>query len=901
MSPSTESVGAPGREKTGREWPFLSGLSSRLAASKTHGESSRNALRDGSRELARRFADGERVTTLVNDRAKLVDTLVISAWNQYLFDRGSQFELVAVGGYGRGELHPASDIDLLILSPTDPDSAAGALQNFLAFLWDIGLEPGHSVRTIDQCVDVAREDITVATSLMESRLLYGRKGLFEEMRRATGPAGVWPSKDFFAAKLAEQEARHHRFYDTAYNLEPNVKSGPGGLRDIQMVGWVAKRHFMVEDLHQLVTLGFLTASEHRQLRAGQAYLWRVRFALHVLTGRREDRLLFDHQVQLARQFGYSDGPQILAVEQFMQRYYRMVMQLSRLNEMLLQLFQEAILLRPDPSPRVINSRFQARNGFLEVRSADVFATHPAALLEIFKVLQQQPGLRGVSASTIRLIRRNLRRIDDRFRADPAHRKLFLDIIKAPAGVTHELRRMNDYGVLGRYIPAFGRIVGRMQYDLFHAYTVDAHTLFVVSNLRRLALSRYDDEFPDCSKIMQSLEHPEVAYLAGLFHDIAKGRDGDHSTLGAVDAEKFCQAHGMTQFQSRLVGWLVRHHLLLSVTAQKKDISDPEIIHQFANQVGDQRHLDFLYVLTIADVRGTNPKLWNSWKASLFREFYLRVSQVLRRGLESPLDKDELIAGHQQEALAILAEQSDTQLADDTTPSPWENLGDEYFLRHSPSEIAWHTAVLLMADRSADPVVAVGEKEMRGGTPLLVCADQRHDSFALATATLDEMGLNIVDAIISPAGDGGSLDSYLLLDHDGKPISDEHRRQEIEHRLCKALRSEMGAPRVTRKAPRQVRMFSTMTELSFSTDARSGTIMELITGDRPGLLSEVAQALQAVHVRIRAAKIMTVGERAEDVFYITSLDGGPLGTKRQNELKQRLITALDKTGQGISRR
>lgn len=894
MSRPPATAPKPAPDESPEKWAFLAELDARLAATAAAQKTFAESLRLGDDELARRFDDGERVAVLVHDRARLVDALVVSAWRRHFGGDGGEFALIAVGGYGRGELHPGSDIDLLILAPEGAAFAGDSLKDFLAFLWDIGLEPGHSVRTVKQCLSVAANDITVATALMESRLLFGAMRLFEEMRDKTGPAGVWPSRDFFAAKLAEQEQRHHRYHDTAYNLEPNIKRGPGGLRDIQMIGWVAKRHFMVDDLQQLVPLGFLTTGEYRRLQAGRAYLWRVRFALHKLTGRREDRLLFDHQVQLASQFGYSDGPQTLAVEKFMQRYYRMVMRLSRLTEMLLQFFQEAILLEPDPQPKIINPRFQSRNGFLEVSSAEIFVRQPSALLEIFQILQQQTGLRGVSATTIRLIRRNLRLVDVGFRADPAHRKLFMDIVRAPAGVTHELRRMNDYGILGRYIPAFGRIVGRMQYDLFHAYTVDAHTLFVVSNLRRFALPRFDHEFPDCSRIMQALEYPEIVYLAGLFHDIAKGRGGDHSTLGAVEAEAFCTAHGLGEYQSRLVAWLVRHHLLLSVTSQKKDISDPAVIHQFARQVGDQLHLDFLYLLTIADVRGTNPKLWNSWKASLFREFYLRVSQALHSGLETPPDQGELAAGHRREALAILRDLDNVHLPEDATPLPWDLLGDEYFLRHSPAEIAWHTSVLLLAGDTASLVTAVGEKEMRGGTPLLVRATRRQDSFALATAALDDMGLNIVDAVISPAGDDGTLDSYLVLDHDGRPLADADRRDDVASRLRRVLGSDRTTPRVSRKAPRQVRLFSTPTELRFFADSRGdGTIMELTTGDRPGLLSEVAQWLHAVDAHIRTAKIMTIGERAEDVFYITSLGGGPLSEEKQEQLKKQLTAALNR--------
>ena len=390
----------------------------------------------------------------------------------------------------------------------------------------------------------------------------------------------------------------------------------------------------------------------------------MRFALHVITGRREDRLLFDHQSRIAKMFGYEDATYTLAVEQFMQRYYRTVMDVSLLNEMLLQLFREAILADPASAIVPLNPRFQVRNDYLEVTSDDVFARHPSAILELFRLMQDHPELRGVRATTIRALGRHLWLIDEEFRQNPRNHRLFLDLLRAPAGVTHELRRMNLYGVLGRYIPAFGRIVGRMQYDLFHAYTVDAHTLFVVRNLRRLALPRFEHEFPDLSRLMATLPKPEIALLAALFHDIAKGRGGDHSELGAVDAEAFCLEQGLSRYDARLVAWLVRNHLLFSVTAQKKDISDPKVIQDFARAVGDQSHLDYLYLLTVADVRGTNPKLWNSWRSSLFHDFYERTKRALRRGLEAPVDKDELVAETRAAASELLAREGvDPEQAD----------------------------------------------------------------------------------------------------------------------------------------------------------------------------------------------------------------------------------------------
>jgi [protein-PII] uridylyltransferase len=801
--------------------------------------------------------------------------------------------LIAVGGYGRGELHPCSDIDVLILLPkSEMNGGHEGIERFLTFLWDIGLEVGHSVRTIDDCQRESAADVSVATTLIEARLLCGPDYLFQAMKRALGQDNVWSSKAFFEAKVAEQLARHHRHHDTAYNLEPNVKTSPGGLRDIQTIGWVAKRHFGAETLDELVEHGFLTANELRKLRTAQAFLWKVRFALHVITGRREDRLLFDHQSRIAKMFGYEDASYTLAVEQFMQRYYRTVMDVSLLNEMLLQLFREAILAVPASVIVPLNARFQIRNDYLEVTSDDVFARHPSAILELFRLMQDHAGLRGVRASTIRALGRHLWLIDEEFRQNPRNHRLFLELLRAPAGVTHELRRLNLYGVLGRYIPAFGRIVGRMQYDLFHAYTVDAHTLFVVRNLRRLALAQFEHEFPDLSRLFATLPKPEIAYLAAIFHDIAKGRGGDHSELGAVDAEAFCLEQGLSRYDARLVAWLVRNHLLFSVTAQKKDISDPKVIQDFAQAVGDQTHLDYLYLLTVADVRGTNPKLWNSWRSSLFHDFYERAKRALRRGLEAPVDKDELVAETRAAASELVVREG---VGPEQASAVWSRLTDDYFLRHTPAEIAWHTR--LIAEREPgdnSPLVAVRESPERGGNAVLTFMPHRQQNFSRTTALLDQMGLNILDARITPLDGGLSLDTYLVLEDTGAPIADRHRAHEIEQQLWRILQSDDAKwPVVTRRAPRQVRMFSTPTQITFTEDpVRQRTVLELIAGDRPGLLSEIGKVLLAERVDVVTARIMTIGERAEDVFYVTDEQGRQLSDDTRNRLEEQLHSALD---------
>jgi [protein-PII] uridylyltransferase len=851
----------------------------------------RQVLDRGTELLKERFVADEAIEDLVRDRARLVDVALRAAWLRHAGKFAGDLALVAVGGYGRGELHPSSDIDIMVLLPkSDSADWQPDIERFLTFLWDIGLEVGHSVRSIDDCQRESLADISVATTLFEARLLSGPESLFAGMRRALAPDRLWSSQDFFEAKVREQTERHHRYFDTAYNLEPNVKSSPGGLRDIQTIGWVAKRHFGTDTLDELIAHGFLTGAELRKLKAGQSFLWKVRFGLHVLTGRREDRLLFDYQIKLAKLFGYEDASFTLAVEQLMQKYYRTVMDISLLNEMLLQLFREAILTQSSP-PRPINARFQIRNDYLEVTHHEVFARHPSALLEMFVLLQQHPELRGVRAETIRLIGTHLWLIDEEFRQNPRHHRLFMEILCAPVGVTHELRRMNLYGVLGRYIPSFGRVVGRMQYDLFHAYTVDAHTLFVVSNLRRMAMPKYNDELPALSQIMQSLPRQELAYLAALFHDIAKGRGGDHSELGAVDAEAFCLEQGLGRYEARLVAWLVRNHLILSITSQKKDISDPEIIRDFARRVGDQTHLDYLYVLTVSDVRGTNPKLWNAWKARLFEEFYERTKRALRRGLETPIDQEELIRETQAHARAKMPDVPEV-LVDQV----WAQWTEAYFLRYTPEEIAWHTILLSERHPQEDELlVAIRQLNDRGGSAVLTYTPRRLRSFARTTAVLDQMGINVVDARLIQSANGFSLETYVVLEDNGTVITDPARLQEIERGLWRALKSKEDLPlTVTRRATRQVRMFTTPTQVNFSVDSRSErTILELIAGDRPGLLSEVGKVFRAERVALNGAKIMTVGERAEDVFYITGADGGLLDQETCRRVADALVLALDR--------
>ena len=856
------------------------------------------ALRDSDasvrQQIITRFNAGEPANELVQALADGVDRVLRRAWQLHGIDK-QVAALVAVGGYGRGELHPASDIDLLILTETQPSpDTLEKIQAFVAHLWDLHMDIGHSVRSADECARQAREDVSVATCMMESRLLAGSSELLQQMQDCATGETVWSSRAFVHAKLDEQQHRHQRFDGTAYKVEPNVKESPGGLRDLQIVTWIARHHFGSNSLHELVSLGFLEADEFQALQSGRDFLWQVRFALHVDADRHEDRLLFEHQRALAARFGYTDSTSNLAVEQFMRRYYRTVMELSRLTEMLLELLVEAIEITPlDALPSPINRRFQSISGYLEARDKHVFERHSWALLELFLVLQKNPELKGVRASTMRLVRNHCHLIDDEFRADIRARSLFLEILRQPRGVTHELERMHRYGVLGAYLPAFDRVAGRMQFDLFHIYTVDEHTLKVLGNLRGFAIAEKEHEHPLGNAIFDRLPKPELLYIAGLFHDIAKGRGGDHSQLGAADVMAFCLDHGLGQYSARLCAWLVSNHLTMSTTSQRRDISDPEVVHEFALIVGDQIHLDYLYLLTVADIRGTNPKLWNDWRASLLRDLYVFTSRALRAGLENPLERTELILETQQQATTVL------NLLDPSLPELvkpfWKHLGDDYFLRSTADEVAWHSRALTGISDDALPVVLarVGHR----GTEVFVYARDQEFLFAATCSMFDRLGLSIADARIITADNGMTMDSYVVMDLDGNPVSNPHQLQEIELQLHEGLAQPRSVRRETsRVLKRQLRAFSTATELRFIEDASNArTVLEVVTADRPGLLARIGWSLADQGVRLQNAKISTFGERAEDVFFVTDANNCALPQQRldaiRTTLKNDIISGL----------
>ncbi|WP_027873605.1 [protein-PII] uridylyltransferase [Spongiibacter marinus] len=841
-------------------------------------------------ELRERFDADEAVHTLVKLRSEKIDILLRNLWSQYQW--GDDISLIAVGGYGRGELHPCSDIDLLILSRDDQHNYRENIEGFITHLWDINLEIGHSVRSIDECRQAAIDDITVVTNLMESRPLEGNATLHELLMNEVGPDQIWPSAEFFRAKWDEQISRHRKYANTEYNLEPNIKSSPGGLRDIQMIGWVIKRHFGAQSIDELREKLFLSQEELDTLKDGQNYLWRLRFALHLITGREEDRLLFDHQRTLAARFGYEDDDSKLAVERFMQQYYRWAQHLGELNDVLMQHFDETILRACEAETVLeLNPRFRIRNGHIEVSNEKVFEKTPSALMEIFVLMAHHDAIDGVRASTIRLIRKSRHLIDDEFRADPRNKRFFMELLRAPQRVALNLRRMKRFGVLGKFIPAFGKITGQMQHDLFHIYSVDAHTLELIKNLSRFRYPDMVKVYPMACRIMQRLPKPELLFLAGLFHDIAKGRGGDHSTLGAVDAREFCQYLGLNRRDTNLVAWLVEKHLEMSSVSQRKDIQDPDVIRDFALEMGDQQHLDYLFCLTIADINATNPTLWTSWRASLMRQLYAETRRALRRGLENPIDKQEWIAETQLGAIEKL---EDYGFTEEEIRELWKSTGEDYFIREQVDDIVWHCRAIAQRTSPEDSLVLVKEGGLldhEGATQIFVHAPSRKGTFAVLAGAMEQLDLSIQDARIYNTGTNYTLDTFYVLGVDGEPIGDNPERiREITEFLTQQLEKPDDSPDLSsRRMPRQMRLFSTPTRTSMATDLNKGhTMLEVITPDRPGLLARLALIFNDYGVYLQNAKIATLGERVEDVFFVTDEHNRPINDPQLCEQIQHAI-------------
>jgi len=833
----------------------------------------REAISKVNHYLEAQFKEGTDVVDLVHNRALFMDGLLSSLWAEIVGNPTPGLALIAVGGYGRHELHPYSDIDLLILAKDEPtlEKLSAQLTEFVTCLWDLKLEIGHSVRTIEECVKVAKDDLTIITTLVETHHIGGDPRLFKTLQKKVSSSKMWNSHDFFSAKRLEQRERHRKYANTEYNLEPNLKTSPGGLRDIHVISWVARRHYGVDSLNELVNLGFLSSNELKLIEENMRYLWRVRYSLHTLTGRHEDRLLFDHQRVLAKEYGYKDTKKSLAVEKFMKVYYRCAASISAINELLTQHFEEAILRACENEELLeINDRFRIRNGYIEVVNNRVFEQTPSALMEIFVLLAQTPNIHGVRATTIRLLREHVHLIDDAFRIDPRNNAYFVQLLNSKFKITTQLRRMMRYGILGNYLPEFGKIMGQMQHDLFHIYTVDAHTLQVINNMRRFTYDNQVEKFPIACNILKRMDKPDLLYIAGLYHDIAKGRGGDHSTLGATDAIKFCLQHGYSKRDANLVAWLVEKHLLMSSVSQRKDTSDPEVIHDFAVEMGDQLHLDYLYALTAADMRATNTTIWNNWRASLMRQLYNETRRALRRGLENVIDKADWIADTKELAMRKLEERGISRAESDVLLG---DPGEDYFLRETVDDIVWQIDALHKHDDKTKPLILLKEYDKRafeGATQLFVLAPNRKGLFSDITNALEQLNLSVQDAKIYNSTNDNAIDTFILLDAEGQSIGEDPARlAHIKTFIYEVLTSPEAAQEVQRRTPRQQKHFVTPTQVTVTTDiVRNQTVIEVHTPDRPGLLAVVARVFTEFDIALQNAKITTLGEKVEDVFFVT---------------------------------
>ena len=856
-------------------------------------------------DISRALERGVNIRQLVAARACAIDGLLIALFTWFELDK-TDLALFATGGYGRGELSLYSDIDILLLYPDEMESGTSEkIDRLVAMLWDIGLEPALSVRSVSDALEAAL-DHTIASAQLEARLLVGNEALQDVPVQIVNKQ--WSPRAFYDAKIEEARARYLQHNATEYNLEPNIKAAPGGLRDIHLVGWVTKRYFRVSKLYDLVQQNFLTEKEFDELSFAEGYLWQIRHYLHTLTGRNENKLLFDYQREIAQLMGYETQPDDqpnAAVERFMRDYYRCAMQISTLSEMLINHYYETIIEPhlPDeerPKKQPINARFNQVGDQISMSHHRVFAQHPETILEMF-LLMGQYGIKNVRTHTVRALKIAARGIDQVYRDNPTHQALFLANLKEQNYLFHRLRAMNRYGVLGSYIPAFAQVTGLMQYDLFHRYTVDAHTLFLIRILHRFTDPRFYEDFPLVSSIFQRIERKEILVLAAMFHDIAKGRGGNHSELGQTESIDFCLAHGMSLADANLVGWLTRYHLLMSMTAQKKDISDPEVVTVFANLVGNVTHLNHLYVLTVADMNATNPQLWNSWRATLMKQLYSQTRRILRADIDAPTNRQGMISATRKQTLEMLDSVTNQHMNRDEVLRLWDDLGDEYFLREIAEDILWHTEAILnhppiglASNADSPPLVVLREhRELAlDAVQVFVYTQDQMNLFAVTMAVFDQMNLDVLDARIITATRDFALDSYVLLDPSGTLLVDEDSQQELKQRLIDAFKDPTVLKLTNKRIPRQLRHFEVTTVINFEfNEASDQHIMSLETLDQPGLLARVGQVFLKEKIEVHAARITTLGERAEDMFYISDQNDEPLSADRLKALKSALIASL----------
>ncbi len=844
----------------------------------------RSDLKTQQASIEASFLQHKNAARLLKNQTQLIDKLLQTVWLQAAINKPSSNEacsLIAVGGYGRGELFPYSDIDLLILLPTAfTDADNQKIEALIGLLWDIGLHVGHSVRTLPECIDEAKNDVTVQTNLLEARFLAGSKANFIAFNAAI-TAQMQPA-NFFAAKFKEQDKRHAKFNDTAYNLEPNIKESPGGLRDLHMILWLAQSQSLGKSWAELAKNQLISNLELRQIKRHQRNLQTLRIRLHYLAKRREDRLLFDFQNELAGNLGFVTNPRKRASEQLMQSYYTSVKFINLINEILVKTL-ESTLSKKTPKIIPISANFEAHNQWLQAKTARTLQQNPSAILEGFLLLQQHPELEGMGANLLRQLQRVKKLVNREFRESSANKALFISILSQADGVNHTLRRMNRYGILGQYIPAFGKIVGQMQHDLFHVYTVDEHILNVLANLRRFAKPELKHEFPLCSQLFAVFAKPHLLYLAALFHDIAKGRGGDHSSLGTADAKRFCKLHGLPKDETNLVAWLVEAHLKMSSTAQKSDLSDPNIIEQFAKFVKTETRLTALYLLTVADIRGTSPIVWNAWKARLLESLYYATKNILHN---QTFSLQQAIDTRKNDAAVRLAKYG---LQASAYNELWNKVGEAYFVRFESEEIAWQSRLLTPHVFADKPIVRARLSPNGDGIQAMIYCKDQDDLFARICNFFDRLAYNIVEAKIYTTQHGYALNSFSVLDQSGKSVSYNGLLKFIETELTEKIMASSIETPLQGRISRQVKHTPFSTQVHIVAEAQNNQLhtIEIVTADRPGLLAKIAFLFLQMGVDLHNAKINTLGNRAEDSFLVSGKLGAALQIAQIEILKEEL--------------
>nr|WP_086010000.1 [protein-PII] uridylyltransferase [Verminephrobacter aporrectodeae] len=831
-------------------------------------------------------ASARGIRALLRKLSTLAGDLLQTLWQRARLP--DEMALVAVGGFGRGQLFPCSDVDVLLLLPDAVvPELHSRLEGFIGSCWDAGLEIGSSVRTVAECLAESAGDVTVQTSLLESRLLCGSAALFgqfqHQYRAQMNPAA------FVLAKTLEMRQRHTKYENTPYALEPNCKESPGGLRDLQMILWVAQAAGLGSHWKALAANGIATAFELRQIEHNEALLCLIRARLHAAAGRREDRLVFDLQTAVAESFGYRsqapDGTRLpmRASETLMRRYYWAAKAVSQLNQILLLNIEE----RLSPSthaPRPLNARFFEKAGRIEVAGDDLYTRDPHAILETFLLYQTTPGLGDLSARTLRALYNARSVMDSAFRRDPVNRSAFMRILQQPSGITHAMRLMNQTSVLGRYLWPFRRIVGQMQHDLFHVYTVDQHILMVLRNVRRFFIAEHAHEYPFCSQLAGDWDKPWVLYVAALFHDIGKGRGGDHSQIGAAEVRRFCHQHGVHRDDARRIEFLVREHLTMSTVAQKQDLSDPDVIAAFAHRMGDERNLTALYLLTVADIRGTSPKVWNAWKGKLLEDLYRATLRALGGRVS---DAATEIEARKREALVLLA--LDAQPFD-AHKALWATLGVSYFMRHDAADIAWHARHLSRHVGAAKPVVRARPSLAGDGLQAMVYTADQADLFARICSYFDRAGFSILDARVHTASNGYALDTFQVV-ASSQPGHYRELTQMVESDLTRLI--EAGGPLsepARKRVSRRVKSFPVAPRVGLQPDEKAQRwLLTISASDRAGLLYLVARVLAQHRLSVQLAKVSTLGERVEDSFLIQ----GPelQNNARRIQIETELLRAL----------